>query len=732
VAAEDLSAFLAGLRDAAGRREGGELSLRAIGRTAGHAHSHVSDVLKGRKDPGDELLRDIVDALGGSSADHARARALARASVRPPRPRTARPRMVPDAFPAFAGRADALDQITTAVAQHRFVVISGMGGIGKTCLAVRWAKDHSRRFRAGILYADLHGFDREMPELPESVVEVFLTALGVTVPADPRHAATSYRALTGPGMLVVLDNAAGVDQVRALLPGAGATVLITSRDGLDDLGVREGAYSLALAPMTGAESRESLAARLDRRRLIGQDSAVATLVEACAGVPLALGIVGTRLAAHPGEPLATVAAQLARRSDRLDVLDGLRTVISWSDRFDPATRQAICLLSASPPALVGLGGAAALFGLPTGPSRAVLREFERAGLVHRNAAGRYGMHEHVRLYFEEDAGDVDLAVRRLVRYYLHAAYSGQMVLSPGRPGIAVEPAPDGIVVERMADDRDALAWFDAERSTLPVVQRAAADRGWDAEVWQLAWCMDDYLYRRGAVEAHERMWRLGLAAAERTGVRDVIALAELCLGRIGGTGAEAHLRRALELIRPDDLLRRAMAHRVLSLRLENEHRREALHHAIAALRLFRSLRQPMWSAIQLNAVGETLAALGHPDTGRECCRRALRTHRRLGNANGEAATEDGLGTVEMWAGRPTVARRHYERALDLYRLLGNVSSLADTTGRLGDLFATVPDGENEAIRQWRSAHALFEDQGRLVEASRMREQLQTVGRQKPG
>jgi tetratricopeptide (TPR) repeat protein len=260
-------------------------------------------------------------------------------------------------------------------------------------------------------------------------------------------------------------------------------------------------------------------------------------------------------------------------------------------------------------------------------------------------------------------------------------------------------------------------------STLPVVQRAAADRGWNAEVWQLAWCLDDYLYRRGAVESHERMWRLGLAAAERTGDRDVIALAELCLGRIGGANARTHLRRALELIRPDDLMHRALAHRALSLQLENEDQREALHHAIAALRLFRTLRDRMWSAVQLNAIGETLAVLGHPETGRECCRRALRTHRRLGNENGVAATEDGLGTVEMLARQPLAARRHYERAIELYERLGNVSSEADTMARLGDLLVTVPGAYDEAVRQWQAAHDLFRSQGRLLEASLMRERL---------
>jgi tetratricopeptide (TPR) repeat protein len=313
----------------------------------------------------------------------------------------------------------------------------------------------------------------------------------------------------------------------------------------------------------------------------------------------------------------------------------------------------------------------------------------------------------------------------LVHYYLHSAYTGQRLLSPGRPGITLAPRPDGFAGERMADERDALTWFDAERSTLPVVQRAAAERGWHSEAWQLAWCMDDYLYRRGAIEQHERMWRLGLAAAGRTGDRDVIALAELCLGRVGGPGAGAHLRRALELIRPDDLMHRALAHRALALQLKDD-QREALRHAIAALRLFRRLRERMWWAIQLNAIGETVAALGHPDFGRECCRRALRTHRRLRNKNGVAATEDGLGTVEMLAGRPGAARRHYERAIELYRQLGNHSSRADTEGRLGDLLATVPGGRDEAIRQWRSAHDLLQGQGRLPEATRIRDQLEAI------
>jgi tetratricopeptide (TPR) repeat protein len=727
----DLPAFLADLRAAAARREGRQPSLRTIAERSGHALAHVSDVLNGRKRVGERVLTDIVDALGGSTADQSRARSLARNAPVLPSRRTARPRMLPDAFPAFAGRAGALDQITNAVGRHQPVVISGMGGIGKTCLAIRWARDHARRFRAGLFYADLHGFDREKPENPQAVVEDFLAALGVVpTSTDPHRLVATYRALTGAGTLVVLDNAADIGQVRALLPGAGATVLITSRDDMPDLQVREGALGIHLEPMTEAESRASLIARLDRKRVADEEREVGTLIEACAGLPLALGIVGARLAGHPGERLAPVAAELARKADRLDVLDGLRAVISWSDRFDPSARRAMCLLSAAPPVLVGLGGTAALFGLAVRPSRGLLQEFERAGLVHRNAGSRYWMHELVRLYYEEQtealpAGEVGAAVRRLAHYCLHTAYAGERLLSPLRPDISVGPVPREIVVDRPAGQREALDWFDAERSMLPVVQRVAADRGWNAEVWQLAWCMDNYLYRRGLVELHERMWRLGLAAAERTGDPDVIALAELCLGRVlTGPEAREHLRRALDPIHSGNLAHRAQAHRALSLQTSD--RRESLHHAIAALRIFQTLGEPVWRAMQLNAIGERVAELGHPIAGRAFCLRALRTHRKHKNRNGEAATEDGLGTVEMLAGRPAEARRHYERAVDLYRELGIVSSEADTLARIGDLLVTLPGGRDEAVRQWRSALGLYQDQGRLADVARLLDLLESV------
>ncbi len=131
--------------------------------------------------------------------------------------------------------------------------MTGIGGIGKGWLVLHWAHLNKDRFGAGQLYADLHGFDGAVaPAAPEEVIEGFLTSLGETKLPNSAHRRTAlYRRLTARPMLIVLDNARDADQVRALLPGKGATVLVTSRNDLADLQVHHEAHRIVLRPMTG-------------------------------------------------------------------------------------------------------------------------------------------------------------------------------------------------------------------------------------------------------------------------------------------------------------------------------------------------------------------------------------------------------------------------------------------------------------------------------------------------
>ncbi len=206
------------------------------------------------------------------------------------------PRQLPAPLRSFTGRAQELAELdallTAAGDQPTTVVItavSGTAGVGKTATAVHWAHRIADRFPDGQLYLDFRGFDPSgVMVTPAEAVRTFLDTFEVPpqrIPASLDAQFGLYRSLLADcRMLIVLDNARDVGQVRPLLPGApGCMALVTSRNELTGLVATEGAYPLPLDLLTPAEARDLLARRIGPERVEAEPTAADEIVIRCAG-----------------------------------------------------------------------------------------------------------------------------------------------------------------------------------------------------------------------------------------------------------------------------------------------------------------------------------------------------------------------------------------------------------------------------------------------------------------
>jgi tetratricopeptide (TPR) repeat protein len=676
--------------------------------------------------------------------------------VHPPGREVVIPRQLP-ASPGsrFVGRIGDLAALGSVLGdgakQSGTVAISavgGMGGIGKTWLALQWAYQHLDRFPDGQLFVDLRGFSPSgEPMAPAVAIRGFLDALGVApsmLPVDLDAQVGLYRSLVaGRRMLLVLDNAYDTSQVTALLPGSPAcTVIVTSRNHLAGLVTAHGASPLAVDVLDGPDARALLAVHLDDRALAAEPDAVTALLDWCAGLPLALSVVASRAAAHPWIPLGALTSELRDTSTRLDAMDegdpatSLQTVLSWSYAALPPVQATVFGLvglaigqDISKPAVVSLTA------LPEGEVPAALRALERMSLIQQHAPGRYRMHDLIRLYACQQArrdqplDGREAAEKRLLDFYLHTAQAGDQLLAPHRVRIELDRPVPGVHPLPLTDEAHALVWFDVEHTAMLAILRLAIQRDWHRAVWQLAWVLTVFHLRRGHVHDQLAVWQAGAVAAESLG--DPIARARAY--RLLGAGcaqvgrhAEAvdNLQQALVLAeRAGDLLGQANSyHALANAWAQQGNDMKAVEHATHALRLFQALDTPIWEATALNAVGWLDAQLGQHDQARTHCDTALALFRRFHNREGEANTLDSLGYIAHLIGHHDQALQRYQQAVVLYRDLGNDHHLANTLDRLGHTHMDLGH-DDEARDTWRQALELYQAQHRYADVDRVQQRL---------
>jgi DNA-binding SARP family transcriptional activator/tetratricopeptide (TPR) repeat protein len=656
------------------------------------------------------------------------------------------PRQLPAAPRAFAGRHDELAGLTAALdgdGRAGTVVISaiaGMGGIGKTWLALRWAHDNADRFPDGVLFADLAGFSpAAAPAPPDVVLRGFLEALGVEqVPVDLEAKAALFRSLVaGRRLLVVLDNARDTSQVVPLLPGsATCTVLVTSRDRLAGLITSHGARSVVLDVLPGPAARSLLAHRVGARRLAEEPDAVAGLLSACAGLPLALGVVATRATLHPEFPLSLWAAELTDTATRLDTLGGddpatsLTTVLSWSHAgLEPEQAELFSALGRAPGPDTSLAAAASLAGRSLPETGALLRALEQRSLIQQHKPGRWRMHDLVRLYAaRREPADLPRALRRVVDFYLHTAFAAARFLESFRPPFELAPPAPGCQPLEHADYAAALAWLDAEHSGLLAAQQVAVEHGWDHHVWRLAWSLNVYHHRRARIQDRLATWLLGLAATERLGDPDVQAEARLRLGNSYANAgqfdaAQDQIGRALAFHQArGDPAGLADAHRQLAwISYERGDLPRAREHAGQAFDLYGITGNVAGQGLALNALGNIEMTLGDYAQAREHYERSLaliRAHK----PEEEGAALDCLGELAQLTGQHAQALDYYRQALTVARAAGDSYAEPMLLDRIGRAHAAL--GQHARARAaWQQAVELCQAQHRTGDAERIRQRL---------
>jgi len=703
-------------------RQSAGLSQQDLAERSGLSIRAISDVERGRtRWPYPGSLHRLADALG--LRDSARAEFIAAADRRLARSRTGGaelgkavgrraastrvvPRYLPAAIPGFVGRHDQLAALSRVLHQPGgtavITAIGGTAGVGKSALAVQWAHQAAGEFPDGQLFVNLRGFDpSEPPVTAAEAVGVFLDALQIPADRLPQTVEGQlglYRSLlAGKRMLVVLDNARDVAQVRPLLPGSPTCrVVVTSRSQLTGLAAIEAARPLILDVLSGAEARQLLQHRLGAERLAAEPGASEQIIRSCARLPLALGVIAARAALRPDLSLAQVAADLAERPDLDAFADGsdpaadVRAAFSWSYRqLDDGAARVFRLAGLHPGLDLERYAIAALVGLSADRADAMLEALAGACMLQHAGPGRYGLHDLLRGYARELAegqdGDQErrAALTGLLDYYLYAAATAMDVAFPSerhrRPRIC---APSAAVPD-FADVAGALAWLHAERASLVAVVRLAAEQGWPDHATRLAATVFRYL----DTEGHHPEAAL------------IHAQARQAAARAGDQAAEAD---ALNSLGVTDL--------------RQGRYRQAGGYFEQALVLYRSSANQTGEARALSNLGFIDFVLGRSRRAVVNLGQSLAMFREIGDQVGEARTLASVGYVDLRQGRYEQAAGHLKQSLSLCQTAGDRGGQARALGNLGEVELRLRRyGEASAYAQ--QALALFQEIGdRISEA----------------
>ncbi|WP_378577046.1 ATP-binding protein [Nocardiopsis mangrovi] len=586
-------------------------------------------------------------------------------------PRSPRPRQLPRGVRGFVNRTKELGELNAVLTNDdgddRFIgicVIAGTAGAGKTALALRWTHQIQERFPDGQLYVNLRGYDPGEPVGSHDALRRFLIALGIAadaVPTDTDDAAALYRSLLADRhMLILLDNANSVAQVRPLLPGhSRCLVIVTSRGRLSGLSVHDGAHRISLGTLPEPEAVALLRAVTAGFRPVDDDAKLAELSRLCARLPLALRIAAERAVTHPHMGLDDLIADLRDESALWDALDTgdedeagtVRSVFSWSYRALPEdVARMFRLLGLHPGPDFGIEAAAALSGTSVRRTRHLLDALVGVHVLEQTAPDRFEFHDLLRVFAadqaqrEEPLEERQGALRRLLHWYLHSADAAQHFITPTEQQVRINPPDDGVAPLTFTNYDTAVDWSEREHANFLPLVRLAEKSGFD----EYACLLPAVLWNTQVPSTRFATWspagKIGVAAARRVGNRAIEAALLDYLGYV-----HTHFHRMADS--------RKFQHAALEIRRESGDLRG--------------------EATSLNALGLTYLRQRRSDKAETHFTQALAAFTELGDAHWQAVSRSNLAEIHYLQGRLPEARKGIIQSLAAHREQGDLLSIGN-------------------------------------------------------
>ncbi len=665
--------------------------------------------LTARKDTA-RLLADALELAGPErslfeAAARGRAPAAevpaARGGLAPGGSAAAATRTLPRDIASFTGRGAELGQLmaqlTDAAAGGGVVgiyAIGGMAGIGKTTFAVHAAHQLAERFPGGQFFLPLHAHTPgQRPVDPADALASLLLTAGVAaqqIPPGLEARAGRWRdCVAGKKILLLVDDAAGHEQVRPLLPGtAGSLVLVTNRRRLAAL---EDAAAISLDTLPPGEAA-ALLARLAGRPDLGSGAgpaAVGEITRLCGYLPLAIGMLARQLHHHPAWTASGLAADLAAARDRLAVMraENLSVAAAFDLSYQDLPgdqRRLFRRLGLHPGPGIDAYAAAALDDTSLDAARRGLEGLYDQHLLTEPARGRYRLHdllrEHARaLAANDDPAGRDTAAGRLLDYYLHTALAASKHIAARGPARRLPTLGDSpACAPQISTPRQATAWLEAERANLHAAAGYAAASALPLHAIAIPAAMSGFLLAHGhwgqAAALHQAALTTARQAADRPGQAGALTQ----LGHVQWmTGdypaAAASHQQALALYRDlDDQPGQASALTQLGdVQQQTRDYPAAAASYQRALTMARKAGDRPGEALALNDLSLVKMGTGDYPAAAGGLTRALALYRDLGDRLGQGDALNGLGVVQRLTGDYPAAAASHQQALELFRDLGD-------------------------------------------------------------